>query len=122
MAIICGTDLSDASRGALEVARALAAQRGDREVVLVHVVDTDDSEGRTDSQLDALRAQLDAQAKVTGAPAVRAELLVGTPEDTLVGLAEAEHSDLIVIAAQSRVGTHATRLGTTAGKVIAKTH
>ena len=41
MAIICGTDFSAASAGALEVARALAFKRGDREVVLVHVVDSE---------------------------------------------------------------------------------
>ena len=43
MAIICGTDLSAASAGALEVARALAAQRGEAEVILVYVVDDEDS-------------------------------------------------------------------------------
>jgi nucleotide-binding universal stress UspA family protein len=52
---------------------------------------------------------------------VRAELVVGPPDETLVGLAETERSDLIVIAAQSH-GDRASRLGTTAANVIARTH
>ena len=58
MPIICGSDLSPASTGALEVACALARQRGDAEVVLLHVVpDELDDEARA-----AVVAQLDAQA------------------------------------------------------------
>ena len=119
MSIICGTDLSQASSGALEVARALAAQRGDREVVLVHVVDDDPGD---DAVLAGLRTQLDAQARTTDGPAVRAELVIGPPDQTLVGLAETEGADLIVIAAHSHRDRSASRLGTTAAKVIARTH
>jgi nucleotide-binding universal stress UspA family protein len=119
MSIICGTDLSSASSAALEVARALAAQRGDREVVLVHVLD---SEPETDAELDRLRARLDAQARTTGAPSVRPELIIGPPDETLAGFAETEGSDLIVIAAQSSRDRTAKRLGTTAAQVIARTH
>jgi nucleotide-binding universal stress UspA family protein len=139
MSIICGTDLSPASSGALEVARALATQRGDREIVLVHVID---SEPEADAELDRLRARLDAQARSPGvrsrgnpgaqppgggnpgaeAPRVRTELIIGPPDETLVRFAETEDSDLIVIAAQSRRTGGETRLGTTAGKVIAGTH
>jgi nucleotide-binding universal stress UspA family protein len=118
MSIICGTDLSPASSSALEVARALAAQRGDTEVVLVHVVD---AEPESDVELDRLRARLDAQARSPGTPAVRTELIIGPPDETLVGFAETEGSDLIVIAAQSR-HEYESRLGTTAGQVIARTH
>jgi nucleotide-binding universal stress UspA family protein len=118
MSIICGTDLSPASSSALEVARALAAQRGDAEVVLVHVVD---AEPDSDVELDRLRARLDAQARAPGTPAVRTELIIGPPDETLVGFAETEGSDLIVIAAQSR-HEQESRLGTTAGQVIARTH
>ncbi len=116
MSIICGTDLSEASLGALSVARALAAQQGDREVVLVHVVGGEP----TSDQLAALRTRLEAQAGTPGTPPVRAELRVGPPDETLVKLAEAE--DLIVIAAQSHVERSFTRLGTTAGRIIARTH
>jgi nucleotide-binding universal stress UspA family protein len=119
MSIICGTDLSQASRGALEVACALAAQRGDREVVLVHVVD---GEPGDDVDLGERRAQLAAQARISDGPGVRVELVVGTPDETLVGFAESEGSDLIIVAAQSRGDRGASRLGTTAANVIARTH
>lgn len=114
MAIICGTDLSAASAGALEVARALAAQRGDSEVVLVYVVEDEDAAG-------AARAKLDAQVASAGpGPAIRAELVVGPADTTLVSFADTENSDLIVIASSSKPGS-LLRLGTTAEKVIATT-
>jgi nucleotide-binding universal stress UspA family protein len=118
MSIICGTDLSQASLGALEVARALAAQHGDREVVLVHVAEGEPSK----DQLVALRARLEAQARTAGTPPVRTELLVGPADETLVGFAETCGSDLIVIAAQSHTDRSFTRLGATAAQVIARTH
>lgn len=118
MSIICGTDLSPASRGALDVARALAAQRGDHEVVLVHVAEGEPG----DAALAELRARLVAQAGTDAGPSVRVELVVGLPDQTLVSFAETESSDLIVIAARSRGERAAARLGTTAAHVIARTH
>lgn len=118
MSIICGTDLSQASLGAFAVARALAAQHGDREVVLVHVVDGEPSK----DALAALRARLEAQARTAGTPPARTELIVGPADETLVGFAETEGSDLIVIAAQSHADRSFTRLGATAAQVIARTH
>ena len=120
MSIICGTDLSQASSGALDVARALAAQRGDREVVLVHVA----GEDLGDAELDRLRERLDAQAVAggTSGPSVRAELLTGPPDETLVGFADAASSDLIVVAAHSRAERAHAHLGTTAARVIERTH
>jgi len=118
MAIICGTDLSAASAGALEVARALAAQRGDSEVILVYVVDDEDSAlaGRT-----KLEAHVASLAAVGGSgPAIRAELVVGAADQTLVSFADTEGSDLIVIASSSKPGS-LLRLGTTAERVIATT-
>lgn len=125
MTIICGTDLSAASGGALEVAIALAAQRGDREVVLVHVVDPE--HGGTDpareAALDEAQARLDAQVASCRTPAVhiRAQLVVGPAAETLVGLAATEHADLLVIAARS-TSTSLVRIGTTTGHVIARAH
>lgn len=111
MAIICGTDLSAASDGALAVARALATQRGERDVVLVHVVDDE-------AAADRARQGLETQA--AKAEGVRAELVVGPDAETLVGFAETEASDLIVIAASSKPGS-LLRLGSTAERVIAIT-
>jgi len=118
MSIICGTDLSPASRGALEVARALAAQRGDREVVLMHVADGEPDE----AELAERRRQLLAQAQAGEGPSVRVELASGPPDETLVGFAETSGSDLIVVAAQSRAERAGSRLGTTAANIIARTH
>jgi nucleotide-binding universal stress UspA family protein len=125
MSIICGTDLSEASGGALDVACALGAQHNDREVVLVHVVDPDAGGGEpSDAELAGLQARLDVQAgarRAAPGPAVRTELLTGPIEQTLVGVAEREASDLLIIAAQSRA-ERLPRLGATAAKVIALTH
>ncbi|MBA3462384.1 MAG: universal stress protein [Deltaproteobacteria bacterium] len=115
MSIICGTDLSTASADALEVARALAKQRGDDEVVLVHIADAEDA------AVDRARAELDRLvAGIKDAPAVRAEIVVGKPEEALVNFAETEGSDLIVIASRSD-GISNPRLGTTAARLIAHT-
>src|SRR5258707_9524742 len=108
MAIICGTDLSAAASGALKVARVLAAQRGDDEVVLVHVIDEDaDAEtarGKLDEQAASALASPQGERGNVAGVAVRAELVVGPIDDTLISFAETEGSDLIVIAASSNAG------------------
>ncbi len=116
MPIICGTDLSAASASALEVSRALATMRGEREVVLVHIADPDSPAAAHERE----RAELEAiVAATTGTPTVRAEMIVGSPDEALVQFAETEGSNLIVIAARSAgSGQH---LGTTASRVIART-
>jgi nucleotide-binding universal stress UspA family protein len=118
MSIICGSDLSAASAGALEVALALARLRGDREVVLAHVVDPEVSSPGTINHARGVIAGQTAPA-AGGDPAIRAELVLGPPDEALVGLAEAEARDLIVIAARSTTGS-LLRLGSTAAKVIAR--
>ncbi|HEX7842669.1 MAG TPA: universal stress protein, partial [Kofleriaceae bacterium] len=55
-------------------------------------------------------------------PSVRTELLIGPPDETLVGFAETESCDLIVIAAHSHAERGRTQLGTTAARVIERTH
>jgi len=118
MTIVCGTDLSAASAGALAVAHALAAQRGDKEVVLVHVID-EDGEAARERALEAARAPLEAQAAAVGdrGPRVRAELVAGPADQTLVSFADTENANFIVIAA-SRGGSMLS-LGSTAERVIA---
>ena len=116
MSILCGTDLSDASSGTLDVACALAAARGDREVILVHVADPAHAGER---ELAAARTRLDAQIRGRTGPPIRTELVVGPADRTIVGLAETEHCDLIVIAARSG---STEKVGTTAYNVIAHTH
>jgi nucleotide-binding universal stress UspA family protein len=96
MSIICGTDLSPGSLHAVEVARALAAQRGDKDFILVHVVEDERHGAKARAGLDAFAASAKA-----GAVPMRTEVVVGTPEETLVSFAETEGSDLIVISASS---------------------
>jgi nucleotide-binding universal stress UspA family protein len=114
MSIVCGSDLSEASSGALEVARELAAQRGDRQVLLVHVVDEETDVARA-------RAAVEAQAERAGAgPEIVSAVAVGPADDALLSLAESENSDLIVIAASSKPGS-LLRVGSTAEAVMVKT-
>ena len=115
MTIICGTDLSHASNGAMAVARALAALRGEPEVVVVHVVDSD-----AEGEVEHLRAALeDVIARAGDGPKLRPELVSGPPETALTSYAEAEGSELIVIASSSSDKT--STLGSTAAKIIAIT-
>src|SRR5262245_12564506 len=98
MAIVCCTDFSAASSGALEVARALGGLRGDRDVVFVHAVGDD-------AEVARARTALDAQIeKGRSGPRIRGEVVVGTSE-ALGACADREHADLIVIAAASRPGS-----------------
>lgn len=121
MPILCGTDLSAASAGALEVARALAKQRGDDEVVLLHVADPAGTPGEREAAIDRARSDLDTLvAGITGSPAVRAEMIVGNPDEAIVTVAETEGCDLIIIASRSDHSGE-SRLGTTASHVIART-
>jgi nucleotide-binding universal stress UspA family protein len=119
MPIICGTDLSPASAEALDVARAFALLRGESEVVLVHVADPAGNENVKEDVLDEARAALDDIARSrTGLPTVRTELLIGTPDETLLSFAETEDSNLIVISHRST--GNQSRLGTTASKVTVR--
>jgi nucleotide-binding universal stress UspA family protein len=113
MSIICGTDLSERSAAALQVARALAGVRGDREVILVHVAPDE-------AHAEKARAPLDAQANAVPGVPVRAELAVGVPEERLISFADTEGTDLIVIAASSQPHT-IVRLGSSAEKIIVHT-
>jgi nucleotide-binding universal stress UspA family protein len=109
--IICGTDLSPASAAAMSVACAIATQRGDTDVIAVHVIDED---------ADARKARADLETHIRGANVgahVRGELVIGPADSTLITFAETEGSDLIVIAASSK----GTDLGTTAERVVATT-
>ncbi len=120
MPIICGTDLSLASAGALEVARALAKQRGDAQVVLVHIADPAGPPGEREVAIERARTDMDALvASISGTPSVRTEMIVGDPHEALVSFAEAEGSDLIVIAARS-TPADSSRLGSTASQVISR--
>lgn len=119
MPIICGIDLTAASISTLDVARALAAQRGDEYITLVHVADPAGAPAAREAAIDTARAELDALvASRPGSPTVRTEMLTGAPAETLLHYAETEDSNLIVIAAHSR-HEPLLRLGSTAAKIVA---
>src|SRR5690606_12140334 len=118
MPIICGTDLTTASDGALDVARALAAQRGDDHLTLVHVAEPTGAPAAREEAMEKARRRLEAvAASRSGGPSVRTELLTGEPDKALLSFAETEDCNLIVIAARSQHGS-IMRLGTTAAKIV----
>ena len=122
MAIICGTDLSHASGAALEVARALAGLRRERELVLVHVADAEVDTAHTRAALDATVARIRPAGQGETPLAIRIEMVVGDPQTALTSFAETEGADLIVIgAAGSSSKKGSTSLGSTAAKIIAMT-
>ena len=116
MAILCGTDFSDASAGALEVARALGKLRGDREIVLVHAVDDE-------PEVEPARKRLESWVeKGRSGPPVRAEVVIGgAPDTALIAFADTANIDLIIIAAKSNPGS-SLLVGSTAQAVISSTH
>jgi nucleotide-binding universal stress UspA family protein len=125
MRIFVGTDLSEASAGALSVALALAKlspTTNRAEVVLVHVADPDlDRPSSRDAGLEKARREVEKQAAAGGKLGipVRTELVFGEPDETLSAVAETEHADLIVVAASSKSGN--LHLGTTASRLITHT-
>jgi len=124
MKIVCGTDLTSASNAALDVACALAIQRGDRELALVHGAepDADTGDGAVVAEVHR-RLVAQAAAHTSEVLTVRPELVNRAPDHALVEFAQTAGAELIVIAAQSGPGDdRPTRLGTTAAKVIARTH
>ncbi|MCW5802408.1 MAG: universal stress protein [Deltaproteobacteria bacterium] len=121
MRITVGTDLSPASAGALGVALALSKlSAGADPVVLVHVADRDLDE-HPHGPVEKARRELEEQAGLGEAVgiAVRTQLVFGEPDEALLGVAETEHADLIIVAAASKSGK--LGLGTTASRLIAKT-
>src|SRR3982751_4351053 len=120
MSIICGTDLSESSAGALEVALALANQRDNKTVVLVHVVDPEagGSPAEREESIDQARIELDAISEKD--PNGRTETHAGPPDEILCGLAETEAAELIIIAARSTGGSLLS-LGSTAEKTVQRT-
>jgi nucleotide-binding universal stress UspA family protein len=113
MPVLCTTDFSAASAGTLEVARALAAQRGDRELLLVHALDDHGDVAGARTQLEGMIE------KGRSGPPVRPEVVTGGIA-ALIAFADRERCDLIVIAANGsgKPGS----VGRTAEAVIAATH
>ncbi|HVV86230.1 MAG TPA: universal stress protein [Kofleriaceae bacterium] len=125
MAIVCGTDLSEESLNGLAAALAIAARRGDRDLVLVNVIDPDtigDSEAARDVVAESARRRIDADAArlAQGSPTrVRGEVLLGPPVASLIATTETEGGDLLVITSQGVGKSEARTLGSTAAALVA---
>lgn len=123
MAIVCGTDLSELSLDALTAALAIAQRRGDKEVVLVNVIDPDaPGDGDPDALAVMAKERIDADAArlARGGPvAVRGEVIVGPTVASMVAAAETEGGDLLVVSSKGHTNAPLIKLGGTSGGVAA---
>ncbi len=129
MTILCGTDLSPASRHAL-IAAAHVARVRRTSVRFVHVLDIPGADAvlthrpaaRVTAFFEAeerrLLAQLEAEAAPLRALApIECIVIAGRPAETLVESAESAFAELIVVSALGKRGESRVRLGRTADQV-----
>ena len=97
MTIVCGTDLSEGANQAIIAAFALARRRGDRAIVVAHVLDpdADRDRDRDSSKARTLFETATQRAAAGHAIDVRIELVVGPAIESLVATTETEGSDLL---------------------------
>ena len=124
MSILCATDLSASSATAINAAIAIARARGDREVIVVHAIDTDENSQREATKLsDAERALNDTLATIVTTvaemPAIRPLVVVGNIVEMLTAIGESENADLVVVAAHSDI--RGSTLGGTAEALATQT-
>jgi nucleotide-binding universal stress UspA family protein len=124
MPIVCGTDLSDGGAEAIAAAVALASLRGDREVLVVHVIGEDEAEddAARDRLEKAALSKLDAAAASALAGfliSIKKMVLFASPVAGLISVADTEGSDLIVVAAQATPSASLIKLGSTAERIVA---
>src|ERR1700752_523124 len=104
MPIVCGTDLSEGGAEAVAAAVALASLRGDNELILVHAIeDAGDDQAAFDKLAAEARtkvAAVAAAAKGGFAIEVTVTPLPGSAVDGIIGVADTEGADLIVLGAQ----------------------
>lgn len=128
--ILVATDFSTTADEAVRRAAALAA-RYDATLVIAHVAQAptflvpaayleyarklfDESSG----SLGKLLERAAKEARAVGAKRVRTELVQGLPAPELVGLAQAENCDLIVIGTHGRTGVQHAIMGSVAERVV----
>ena len=116
MAIVCGTDLSEESLTGLAAAIAIATRRGDRDLVLVTVIDPDsivgDDDGAREAVAHSARTRIEADAGRLGhgsSTQVRGEVLIGPPVASLIATTETEGGDLLVVTSQGEGKTEHRR-------------
>ncbi|HVR42244.1 MAG TPA: universal stress protein [Thermoanaerobaculia bacterium] len=113
--IVCGTDLSESSRAACEVAGALARRAGTGLVVVHAVKEEADAGDRVAGELEKVTAAIGSAGTE-----VAARIVVGTPETVIPRVAAEIGADLIVIAATSRPGVRWS-LGSSSDRIVSTT-
>ena len=109
--IVCGTDFSDASRDALDVAASLA-RRLRKPLLIVHVVRPPDDLAESEAGIadESSKSRMDEEVKrVQPGPGLSVEgrTIAGWADESIVHIAEVEKASLIVIGAVGhRRGTH----------------
>jgi nucleotide-binding universal stress UspA family protein len=117
--IVCGTDLSERARPALEAAAALAATSG-AELWVVHVVDPATEGGRACAAAGGREAPLAAWRGDVGSRSgsrVRQAVLVGPAAETLASLAEARRASAVVVSSQGHGAEPLFKLGGTSERI-----
>ncbi|RUM47019.1 MAG: universal stress protein [Hyperthermus sp.] len=130
--IVVGYDGSDASRiavnRALELARTLKARMVIATVVppptvflgellVPEVIDTSSMEEEAHKRLKAIIAELGQ-----GDVAVEEAVLMGDPADEIVGFAESNNCDLIVVGRRGKGGLERLILGSVSSKIVSISH
>lgn len=107
--IVAGVDRSDAVGPVVDVARRLAAAL-DTGLLFAHVAEPPDDEG--EQLLQSLRERPE------GAPDADARLVEGSPAERLVGLAEEEDAELLVVGSRGHGSLRSAVLGGVSRRVI----
>lgn len=122
MKIICGTDFSQHSVEAADVAAAIAA-RLQEELLLVHVMESPPGEVLSESQLEELRGkhkkklkQEAARLRESGAK-VEEQLAEGSPSSVLTALAGKTHAGLVVVSSLGHIAPSGWLVGSVAERV-----
>lgn len=124
--ILFPTDFSTLGRTALEMATALAKERGAK-LLIVHVEEPPLAYGGGElyygiEEPDQQEIQRMLSEVLPTDPAVSCEhrLLLGTPAGAIVHLAEEEHVDMIVMPTHGRKGLLRLLMGSVAEEVVRK--
>lgn len=115
--IVCGTDLSERARPALEAAAALAASSG-AELWVVHVVDPAiEGAGAAAAGREAPLAAWRGDVGSRSGARVRQAVLVGPAAETLAALAEARRACAVVVSSEGHGAEPLFKLGGTSERV-----
>jgi nucleotide-binding universal stress UspA family protein len=107
MKIVCGTNFSEETGSAINVAAALAG-RGDSSVMLVHAVEPGPIEFLEKHHLEVLRKRLqqklnsEAVEPIKRGAAIFTKLVLGSPHLALIDSARELNADMIIVASEVR--------------------